>query len=107
MWVASATKAESSARVLPRLALTVPMETKLRQLLPQSRGGLLFELNPNPLADNLGEIKQVGIDGVQQGQNLVGGMVRFFFRASVSIGRRLSCFGASGVCACGTTSFDS
>ena len=49
------------------------METKLRQLLPQSRGGLLFELNPNPLADNLGEIKQVGIDGVQQGQNLVGG----------------------------------
>ena len=49
------------------------METKLCQLLPERRGGLFFELNPNPLADNLGEIEQVGIDGVQQGQNLVGG----------------------------------
>ena len=49
------------------------METKLRQLLPQGRCGLVFELNPNPLADNLGEIKQVRINCVQQGQNLVGG----------------------------------
>ena len=49
------------------------MKAKLRQLLPQSGGGLLFELNPNPLADNFGEIEQVGIDGVQQSQNLVGG----------------------------------
>ena len=48
------------------------METKLRHLLPQGRCGLVFELNPNPLADHLGEIEQVGIDGVQQGQNLVG-----------------------------------
>ena len=71
MRVACATQTECAARVLPRLPLTVPMETKLRQLLPQSRGGLLLELNPNPLADNLGEIKQVGIYCVQQGQNLV------------------------------------
>jgi len=73
MRVARTTKAESSARVLPRLPLTVPMETKLRQLLPQCGGGLLLELNPNPLADYLGEIKQVGINCVQQGQNLIGG----------------------------------
>ena len=64
---------ERAAWVLPCLPLTIPMETKLRQLLPERRGGLVFELHPNPLANHLGEIEQVGIDGVQQGQNLVGG----------------------------------
>jgi len=32
--VAGAAQAELAARVLPRLALTIPMESKLRQLLP-------------------------------------------------------------------------
>jgi hypothetical protein len=48
-------------------------ESKLRQLLPMRAAWAFLELNPNPLADHLGEIEQVGIDGVQQAQNLVGG----------------------------------
>ncbi len=51
--VGAAAQAELAARVLPRLALTIPVETKLRELLPNLGGGLLFELNPNPLPDYL------------------------------------------------------
>ena len=72
MRVAGVTQAECAARVLPSLPLAIPMEAKLRQLLSETGGGLLFELHPNPFSYNLGEIEQVGIDGVQQGQNLVG-----------------------------------
>jgi hypothetical protein len=45
------------------------METKLRQLLPQFRRGCLAERNPNPPADNLGEIEQTRIAGFQKFQN--------------------------------------
>ena len=62
-------QAERSARVLPRLTLTIPMETKLGQLLPQLRRGCLSERNPNPSADNLGEIEQTRIAGFQKLQN--------------------------------------
>jgi hypothetical protein len=34
------------------------MEPKFRQLLPNLDGGLLLELNPNPLAHNLRKIKE-------------------------------------------------
>ena len=62
---------ERAARVLPCLPLAVPMKAKLRQLLPQARGGLFLELNPNPFTDDLGEIEQVRIDRAQQGQDFV------------------------------------
>ena len=52
--------AESAAGVLPRLALAIPMEAKLGQLLANLGGGLLGELDPNPLADYLGEAVGVG-----------------------------------------------
>ena len=71
--VGGAAHAELAARVLPCLPVAVPMETKLRKLLANLGGGCFAELHPNPLADNLGEIEEVWINGVQQGQNLVGG----------------------------------
>ena len=92
MRVGDAAQTESSARVLPCLTLTVPMESKLRQLLPQLRRGCLAERHPNPPADNLGEIIQAGIAGFQKLQNFGDRQVRFFFRASASIGKRLSFF---------------
>jgi hypothetical protein len=49
------------------------METKLRQNLPQLRRGRLAERNPNPLADNLGEIEQTRIAVFQKFQNFGGG----------------------------------
>ena len=54
------------------------METKLRQLLPQLRRGRLAELNPNPFADNLGEIEQTRIAGFQKLQNFRSGQCPVF-----------------------------
>src|ERR1035438_6227646 len=71
--VGLAAQTEHSARVLPCLALTIPMETKLRQLLPQLRRGCLAELHPNPPADNLGKIEQTRIAGFQKLQNFRNG----------------------------------
>jgi len=51
---------KDAARVLPCLPLPVPMETKLRQLLPNPGCRCGLELNPNPLADNLGKAVNVG-----------------------------------------------
>src|SRR6186713_2921954 len=53
--VACAAQTELAARVLPRLALAIPMETKLGQLLANLGGGLFLELNPNPPANHLGQ----------------------------------------------------
>jgi len=60
------------------LALAVPMETKLRQYLPQLRRGRLAECHPNPLADNLGEIEQTRIAGFQKFQNFWSGQGAVF-----------------------------
>ena len=46
---------EFPARVLPRLALAIPMETKLGQLLADFGGGLLLERDPHPLANHFRE----------------------------------------------------
>ena len=73
-----AAQTEHSARVLPCLTLTVPMETKLRQLLPQLRRGCLAERHPNPPADNLGEIEQTRIAGFQKLQNFRDGQGAVF-----------------------------
>ena len=70
MWVGCAAETELAARVLPCLALTIPMETKLRELLPNLGGGLLLELNPNPLPDYLGQTIRCGQLLVQKGQHL-------------------------------------
>ena len=49
------------------------MKAKLRKLLAQGRRGLLVKSYPNPFADYLGKVEQVGIDGMEQGQQLVRG----------------------------------
>jgi len=43
------------ARVLPKLAFAVPMETKLRQGGGDVARRLLVKLNPNPFANYLGQ----------------------------------------------------
>ena len=63
---------ETAALVLPRLALAVPVETKLRQLLANLRGGLLLERDPNPLANNFRDAVNVGQAGEQGVQHLWG-----------------------------------
>ena len=61
-----------SARVLPDLALVVPMKAKLRQS-PRNLGRLLLrEGNPNPLADNFGECVETGGFGAEPGQDSIG-----------------------------------
>ena len=70
VWVGCAAETELAARVLPRLALTIPMKTKLRELLPNFGGGLLLELNPNPLANYLGQAIGGGQLLMQKGQYL-------------------------------------
>src|ERR1043165_3379309 len=65
-------QAELTARVLPCLPLTVPMKTKLRQLLPRLGGGLLGERHPHPLADDFRDAEQVRRCGLQHLQNLLG-----------------------------------
>ena len=78
MRVCLAAQTEHAARVLPCLPLTVPMETKLRQLLPQFRRGCLAKRHPNPPADNLGEIEQTRIAGFQKLQNFRNGQGAVF-----------------------------
>ena len=51
---------ESAARVLPDLPLVVPVETELGELARNLAGLLVGELNPDPLADDLGQLKEAG-----------------------------------------------
>ena len=94
VWVLETVQAKRSARVLPRLPLTIPMETKLRQQLPQLRRGCLAERHPNPLADNLGKIEQTRIAGFQKLQNFRRGQ-RAVFLPRLGVNRqaivRLGC----------------
>ena len=68
--VGCAAQAELAARVLPRLSLAIPVKAKLRQRLPNLGGGLLLELNPNPLPDYLGQAIRGGQLLMQKGQHL-------------------------------------
>ena len=70
VWVVWASQTELAARVLPCLAITIPMETKLRQLLPNLCGWLLFEVNPNPTANDFRQAIRCGSLLMQRGQNL-------------------------------------
>src|SRR6516162_5930113 len=76
--IARTAQTELAARVLPRLALAVPVKTKLSQSLPDGGGGLLAKRNPNPLADNLGHFPQTAVLQLEQGQNLLGGQGAVF-----------------------------
>jgi hypothetical protein len=51
---------ELAARVLPTLAGIIPVKAELRQLAAHGLGGLLGEGDPNPLADNLGQVVRLG-----------------------------------------------
>ena len=68
--VACTAQAELAARVLPRLPFTIPMETKLRQLLPNLGGGLFFELHPNPAAHHFRQAIRGGQLLMQKVQDL-------------------------------------
>ena len=77
VWVGLAAQTELAARVLPRLALAIPMETELGQLLvaaPPAKvvraGRAVGKPHPNPLANHLGQPIRGGQLGVQQVQNL-------------------------------------
>jgi hypothetical protein len=52
--------AKDAARVLPNLAVLIPMESDLRQHGCNLAGLFLRELNPNPLADNLRQPEKQG-----------------------------------------------
>ena len=89
-----AAQAELAARMLPRLTLTIPVKSKLRQLLPNLGGGRLFECHPNPLADNLGQTVNVRRTGQQKVQNPWCGQCPVFlprFRVNRQAIVRLGC----------------
>src|SRR5215469_7413575 len=65
--------------MLPTLAGVVPVEAKLRQLLANLGGGNLAKLNPNPLANNLGNVKKARRFLPQQSQQI------FCFQCSVCV----------------------
>ncbi len=58
--LAAAFGGELAAGVLPALAGVVPVEAELRELAAQLLGGRLGEGDPDPLADNFGEVVSLG-----------------------------------------------
>lgn len=60
-----------AARVLPRLAGVVPMETKLGQNAGDFGRLLPVKLNPNPLANHFGQFKEARGFRAQQRKQLV------------------------------------
>ena len=76
---------ELSARVLPRLALGVPMEAQLRKLGGNFARLLLRELNPNPTANNLRKLIHAAQTTLQQVENLLGLQLAIGSRCSKSI----------------------
>src|ERR1041384_6960399 len=64
---------ELAAGVLPCLPLVVPMEAKLRERAGHLAGLLVGELDPHPLADNLGEAEKLRRLSAEQLQHPVGG----------------------------------
>src|ERR1041384_4082333 len=71
--VGGAAGAELAAGVLPCLPLVVPMEAKLREGAGHLTGLLVGELDPDPLADNLGETEELRCLGAEQLQDARGG----------------------------------
>ena len=71
--------ATDAARVLPDLAVPVPMEANLCQHGGNLAGLFLRELNPNPFSDNLRQPENQGCFPLKQVQNLGGGQVAVRF----------------------------
>src|ERR1041384_5499821 len=71
--IGGAAGGELAAGVLPCLPLGIPMETKLRERGGHVAGLFFRELNPNPLADNLGDLEEAGLLGAEQVEDAVGG----------------------------------
>ena len=63
--------AENPARVLPCLARVVPVETQLSQNRCDFLRLLLFELNPNPLANDFGKFIKSRCFPLQKREHLV------------------------------------
>ena len=66
---------ESAARVLPDLPLVVPVEPKLGELARNLAGLLVGELNPDPLANDLGQLQEAGRFLLEQHQDPLGGQL--------------------------------
>ena len=60
-----------AARVLPRLAGVVPLETELRQNAGDFGRLLPVKLNPNPFANHFGQFKEARDFRAQQREQLV------------------------------------
>ena len=91
VWVLETAQAELAAGVLPCLPLVVPMKSKLRQVLPNLGGRLLFERNPNPLADNFRKAVNLRLRIQQKVQNLFRGQCAVFL-SCLGINRQTSVF---------------
>jgi len=65
--------------VLPTLAGIIPVKAELRELAANLLGGLLGEGDPNPLADNLGEVVHLGEPLAEKVENLLGSESAIFF----------------------------
>ena len=63
---------ECAARVLPDLPLVVPMKPKLGEPCRNVTRLLVGELNPDPLADNLGEIEKSRCLPLEQQNDALG-----------------------------------
>ena len=70
---ATALGGEFAAGVLPALAVVVPVEAELGKLAADFLGRRLGEGDPNPLADDLGEVELFGEPLPEEVQDLVGG----------------------------------
>src|SRR5512137_2225724 len=71
--LAAAFGGELAAGVLPALAVVIPVEAELGELAADFLGRRFREGNPNPLADDLGEVELVGQPRPEEVQDLVGG----------------------------------
>jgi hypothetical protein len=86
--------AKVAARVLPKLAVPVPMKSNLRKQGGDFPRLFLWKLNPNPLADNLRQPEKQGRFLLKQVQNLFPGQpaVRFPFPKIKSLQLAFSAF---------------
>src|SRR5437667_266182 len=71
-WLVGRACGKLSARVLPCLALAVPMKAKLRKLGANLRGRCLGEFNPDPLANYFGKLELAGHGSLEQLQHAGG-----------------------------------
>ena len=59
--------------MLPQLTPRIPMEAKFGEQSGDLEGRNLLELNPNPLSNDLGQLKQAGPGAMEKRQDFPGG----------------------------------